>query len=64
MLQTHQIMVYEAEYSIGARAEVRARQNEFYHRILHKIFYFPNTLNTFIFFKLVAVDAFEIHVFS
>ena len=59
-LKNHQILAYEAEYSTGAFAEVRARQKYFCHRIVHKILHLPDILNVFISLELVAVDGFEV----
>ena len=59
-LKNHQNLVQKAEYSTVARAEVRARQKFFYHRILHKILHLPDTLDVFISLKLIAVDGFEV----
>ena len=46
------------------RGLVRARQNIFYHHILHEILHFLDTLDVFISLKLIAVDVFEMYAFS
>ena len=46
------------------RAEVRARRNFFYHHIFHEILHLLDTLDVFIFLKLIAVDVFEMYAFS
>ena len=42
-----------------ARGSARAPKL-FYHRIFHKFLHLPDTLDVFISFKLIAVDAFEV----
>ena len=45
---------------LRAHARKCARQNIFYHRILHEILHLPDTLDVFISLKLIAVDGFEV----
>ena len=46
------------------RADVRARQNFFYHHIVHEILHLLDILDVFISLKLIAVDVFEMYAFS
>ena len=43
---------------------MRVRQNFFYHHIFHEILHLLDTLDVFIFLKLIAVDVFEMYAFS
>ena len=46
------------------RVQVRARQDFFYHHIVHEILNFLDNLDVFISLKLIAVDVFEMYAFS
>ena len=67
-LLSSNLMVFEfsQRYEVwrAPRAQRRARQKNFCHHILHEILHLLDILNVFLPLELVAVDAFEIHVFS
>ena len=48
---------------LQARGSARA-PNFFYHHIVHEILHLLDTLDVFIFLKLIAVDVFEMYAFS
>ena len=61
--ENQRFLALMAEYSTGARAEVRARQKFCHHHNLHKISYHPDTLIVFISLELASINDFEVGAF-
>ena len=57
--------VFKAKWDFACAARGSARAPKFfYHHILHEILHLLDTLDVFIFLKLIVVDVFELYAFS